>query len=95
MIELAVGLAGLAVGRIVHYTDQQGEVVAGLIVKVWDHAHGVVNLQVFTTGEYAVGGTRPEPYIVTGILPSDPLHEGALMAASSQTNRWHWPPKVG
>lgn len=48
-------IPGVQVGRIVHYVpnlpDRLGrEHIAGIIVRVWDHHSGCVNLRLFVDG---------------------------------------------
>lgn len=42
---------GCAVGRVVHYTDSEGECAAAMIVKVYGKETGLVALNVFRVNE--------------------------------------------
>jgi hypothetical protein len=80
-------LAGLAVGRIVHYVlpsgPNQGEHRPAIVVKIWLPGQDTVQLQVF------IDGANDGPEYTSG------LHWATSVShAPAQAHRWgswHWP----
>jgi hypothetical protein len=86
-------MEGLIEGRMVHYMmPSNGEHRPAVIVKVWDHGEGIVNLQVFTDcgndfREVSGGGSTDfNDAVATGILWRTSIPYDKTMSL----NTWHW-----
>jgi hypothetical protein len=78
-------LPGLIEGRIVHYvmpTDREVQLQhrPAVIVRIWDHGQGTVNLQVFTDGDNDGVCAAGETWWRTSIRYSEKM----------EPNTWHW-----
>lgn len=94
-------IAGLAVGRIVHYVLENGQHRPAIVVRDWQQENGLVNLQVFTDGwndQYAsthlvqVGEQKLE-----GVLKVDQnsiWRTSVHCSEEMEPGTWHWPEKV-
>lgn len=81
-------VAGLAVGRIVHYViddgPHPGECRAAIIVRVFDRSNGYANLYVFYDGTND-GEARPL---------SDMWKTSRLYDENNVRGTWHYPERV-
>ena len=86
---------GLTEGRIVHFVMPNDEHRPAIIVKVWNHETGYVNLQVFTDGSNDVQMFQDsERY---SQITREQVSRGILWSTSifpdEETKRagsWHW-----
>lgn len=74
-------MEGLTPGRIVHFVMPDGEHRPAIVVRVWWHRVGMVNLQVFTDGLNDGGQHATGLYWATSIL---------LDEENKIPNTWHW-----
>jgi hypothetical protein len=88
-IETRNPLAGLAIGRIVHYVldgtparpETRGHVRPAIVVNVFDHQTGLANLTVFADG------SNDGLELLHRVL-SRPFNE------AHEPGTWHWPERV-
>lgn len=78
------GIPGLTEGRIVHYVLEDGSHAGdhrpAIVVRVWDHEKGTINLQVFTDGS-----NDGEQY-KSGIA----WKTSRLYSEGKEPGTWHW-----
>jgi hypothetical protein len=85
-------MPGLTEGRIVHFVMPNDEHRPAIIVKVWDHGQGTVNLQVFTDGSNDNRVVSGEESVSFNLAT-----EAGIMWRTSivyreipERNTWHW-----
>lgn len=80
-------MSGLTEGRIVHYVlpegPHAGEHRPAIIVKVWNHTTGYVNLKVFLDGSNDDPAGRTQPHW-------QEWQTSVLYSEEPQPRTWHW-----
>ena len=75
-------VAGLSIGRIVHYVLENGEHRPAIIVRVWNKDPGAVNSVVFLDGSNDTGssGGALQMWVTSVVFSETP-----------KPNTYHWP----
>ena len=70
-------IEGLAVGRIVHFTDEGGNTSPAIVTKVWNKETGSVNLSIFVESD-------DQPVV---------RETSVLYSESREPRTWRFPPR--